>query len=114
MRIKTLSFFRSRPNLSEEMAAEALPIPDPRTVWMPSMMTEAKIQLLVDRRLLRLKEEVECKAAVGEEFPTEDVKEQVVFASFFEPAFNLPVTSSGVFSTTTSRSWYILFPTPSP
>jgi hypothetical protein len=27
---------------------------------------------------------------VGEEFPTEDVKEQVVFASFFERGFNLP------------------------
>jgi hypothetical protein len=26
---------------------------------------------------------------VGEEFPTEDVKEQVVFASYFERGFNL-------------------------
>jgi hypothetical protein len=31
---------------------------------------------------------VEWKAAVGEEFPTEDVKEQVVFASYFECGFN--------------------------
>jgi hypothetical protein len=38
-------------------------------------MTEAKIQSLVDRRLLRPNEEVEWKVAVGEEFPTEDVKE---------------------------------------
>jgi hypothetical protein len=38
----------------------------------------------VDRGLLRPKAEVEWKAAVGKEFPTEDVKEQVVFASFFE------------------------------
>jgi hypothetical protein len=45
---------------------------------------EAKIQSLVDRGLLRPKAEVEWKAAVGEEFPTEDVKKQVVFASFFE------------------------------
>jgi hypothetical protein len=44
-------------------------------------MTEAMI--LVDRVLLWPKVEVECKAAAGEEFPTEDVKEQVVFASFF-------------------------------
>jgi hypothetical protein len=29
--------------------------------------------------------------AVGEEFPTEDVQEQVVFTSYFEPGFNLPV-----------------------
>jgi hypothetical protein len=28
---------------------------------------------------------------VGEEFPTDDVKEQVVFASYFERGFNLPV-----------------------
>jgi hypothetical protein len=54
-------------------------------------MTEAKIQALVDRELLWLKAEVEWKAAVVEEFPTEDVKEHVVFASFFERDFNLPV-----------------------
>jgi hypothetical protein len=52
-------------------------------------MSEAKIQLLVDRGLLRPKAEVEWKAAVGEEFPTEDVKEQV-FASFFKRGFNIP------------------------
>jgi hypothetical protein len=46
-------------------------------------MTEAKIQSLVDRGLLRPKAEVEWKAVVGEEFPTEDVKEQVVFSSYF-------------------------------
>jgi hypothetical protein len=46
---------------------------------------------LVDRGLLRLKAEVECKVVVGEEIPTEDVKEQVVFASYFEHGFNLPV-----------------------
>jgi hypothetical protein len=54
-------------------------------------MTKAKIQALVDRGLLRPKAEVEWKAVVGEEFPTEDVKEQVVFASYFERIFNLPV-----------------------
>jgi hypothetical protein len=47
------------------MAAEALPIPDPQTVWELSTMTEAKIQSLVDRGLLRPKAEVEWKAAVG-------------------------------------------------
>jgi hypothetical protein len=34
---------------------------------------------------------VEWRAAAGEEFPSEDVKEQVVFASFFERGLNLPV-----------------------
>jgi hypothetical protein len=46
---------------------------------------------LVNRRLLRPKEEVEWRDAAGEQFPSEDVKEQVVFASFFERRFNLPV-----------------------
>jgi hypothetical protein len=72
------------------MAVEALSIPDPHTVWVQSTMTGAKIQSFVDRGLLRSKEEVEWKAASGEEFPTEDVKEQVVFVSYFERGFNLP------------------------
>jgi hypothetical protein len=54
-------------------------------------MTEAKIQALATRGLLRPKEEVEWRAAAGEQFPSEDVKEQVVFASFFERGFNLPM-----------------------
>jgi hypothetical protein len=33
---------------------------------------------------------VEWRAAAGEEFPSEDVKEQVFFSSFFERGFNLP------------------------
>jgi hypothetical protein len=53
-------------------------------------MTEAKIQALVDRGLLRPKTEVEWRATAREEFPSEDVKEQVVFGSFFECGFNLP------------------------
>jgi hypothetical protein len=73
------------------MAAETLPILDPRTVSVRSSMTEAKIQSFVDRGLLRPQEEVEWKAAVGEEFPTEDVKDQVVFSLYFERGFNLPV-----------------------
>jgi hypothetical protein len=52
-------------------------------------MTEAKIQALVDRGLLWPKAEVEWRAAAGEQFPSEDVKEQVVFTSFFEHGFNL-------------------------
>jgi hypothetical protein len=57
------------------MAAEAACIPDPRAAWVRSTMTEAKIQALVDRGLLRPKVEVEWRAAIGEEFPSEDVKE---------------------------------------
>jgi hypothetical protein len=72
------------------MAAEATSIPDPQTAWVWSTMTETKIQALVNRGLLRPKEEVEWRAAVGEQFLSDDVKEQVVFASFFERSFNLP------------------------
>jgi hypothetical protein len=39
--------------------------------------------------LHRPKAEVEWRAAAGEQFPSEDVKEQVIFASFFERDFNL-------------------------
>jgi hypothetical protein len=73
------------------MAVVAASILDPQAVWVRSTMTEAKIQALVNRGLLQPKEEVELRAAAGEQFPTEDVKEQVVFASFFERGFNLPV-----------------------
>jgi hypothetical protein len=72
------------------MAAEAACISDPQAAWVRLTTTEAKIQALVDRGLLRSKAEVEWRATAGEEFPSEDVKEQVVFASFFERGFNLP------------------------
>jgi hypothetical protein len=73
------------------MEAEAASIPDLQTAWVPSRMTEAKIQALADCGLLQPKAEVEWKTTAGEGFLTEDVKEQVVFASFFERGFNLPV-----------------------
>jgi hypothetical protein len=73
------------------MVAEAAPISDPCTVWVRSLMIKAKIQTLVDRRLLRPKAEVEWKLAVGEELPTEDVNELVVFVLYFEHGFNLLV-----------------------
>jgi hypothetical protein len=73
------------------MVSEAACILDPQAEWVQWTMTEAKIQALVDRGLLRSKTEVEWRATAGEEFPSEDVKEQVVFASFFERGFNLPV-----------------------
>jgi hypothetical protein len=89
MRVKTLCNIRSSINPSDEMVAKAASIPDPQMVWVWSTMTEAKIQALVDRGLLRPKAEVQWRAAAGEQFPIEDVKEQLVFASFFERGFNL-------------------------
>jgi hypothetical protein len=72
------------------MAVPAREIPDPRTVWESSTMTEVKIQALVDHGMLRPKVEMESKAPIGEAFPTEDDKEQVVFGAFFERGFNIP------------------------
>jgi hypothetical protein len=91
MRVKTLYTIRSRANPSDEMAAVAATIPDQQVAWVRSTMTETKIQALLNRGLLRPKDEVEWRAAAGEQFPSKDVKEQVVFASFFERGFNLPV-----------------------
>jgi hypothetical protein len=70
--------------------AEGASIPDPQAAWVRSTMSEAKIQALVDHGLLRPKAEVEWRVAAGEQFLSEDVKEQVVFTSFFECGFNLP------------------------
>jgi hypothetical protein len=49
------------------MAAEGACIQDPKAVWVQSTMTEAKIQVLVDRRLFRPKAGVEYRAAAGEQ-----------------------------------------------
>jgi hypothetical protein len=65
MRIKTLYTIGFSANPSGEMAAETTSILDPQTAWVRSTMTEAKIQALVDRGLLRPKAEVEWKAAAG-------------------------------------------------
>jgi hypothetical protein len=72
------------------MATETACIPDPQAAWVRSTMTEAKIQAVVDRGLLLPNTEVEWRAAAEVDFLSEDVKEQVVFASFFERGFNLP------------------------
>jgi hypothetical protein len=73
------------------MAVAARQIQDAQTVWEPLAVTEANIQALVDRRLLRSKAEVEWKAPTSEAFLIEDHNEQVVFISFFERGFNILV-----------------------
>jgi hypothetical protein len=73
------------------MMGAAPQISSPKTVWDPSVMTEEKIQSLVDRGLLRSKQEVEWKAPTSELFSMENDKEQVIFAYFFERGFNVPV-----------------------
>jgi hypothetical protein len=75
MHVKSLCHIRSTANPNLEMVAEMACIPDPQAAWVWSTMTDGKIQVLVDRGLLRPKTEVEWRAAAGEEFPSEDVKE---------------------------------------
>jgi hypothetical protein len=57
------------------MAVEAASIPDLHTSWVRSTMTEAKIHALLDRGLLWLKAKVVWRAAAGQRFLSEDVKE---------------------------------------
>jgi hypothetical protein len=52
MHVKTLYTIRSIANPSGKMVAVTASIPDPQAVWVRSTMTEAKIQALVNRRLL--------------------------------------------------------------
>lgn len=53
-------------------------------------MSEERIQALVDRALLGSKSLLEWKAIAGQEFPTEDKTEAVIFAAFFERGFRIP------------------------
>jgi hypothetical protein len=77
-------------------------------------MTEAKIQALVDRGLLRLKAEVEWKAPTGEAFLTEDVKDRSSSVPSLSAGSTSPLgISSKAFSYTTSWSWYTSSPTQS-
>jgi hypothetical protein len=90
MRVKTL-VFRSMSLGFEEEEMVKPQIPAPKTVWKLSEITKEKIQVFVNRGLLRPKAEVEWKAPTGVVLPSEDSKEQVIFASFFEHGFNVPI-----------------------
>ena len=57
--------------------------------WVPSTMHEADIQDLVERWLLPEKV-FGWRCCYGEEFPTEDRIEMVVFQSFYEKGFAVP------------------------
>jgi hypothetical protein len=69
---------------------EKAPVPDPRTVWEASMVTEEQIQSLADRGLLRPKSQVGWRPAAGEEFPTEGTGETIVFLAHIERGFGVP------------------------
>jgi hypothetical protein len=110
MRVKILCHVRSNINPSDEMAAEGASIPDPQAAWVWSMMTEAKIQALVDHGLLR----------PGGLQPGNSSRVRMSRSGSSSPpsssaaSTSLRGTSSVGCCTTTVCSWYILFPTPLP
>jgi hypothetical protein len=82
--------FRSKCIRFEEGKMEKPTIPDPSTVWETSTVTEEQIQSLVDRGLLRPKEQVGWRPAAGEAFPTEGTSEIVVLLTHIERGFSVP------------------------
>jgi hypothetical protein len=90
MRTKSLVTFRSKCTGFEEGKMEKLVIPDPSIVREASMVTKEQILSLVDRGLLRPKEQVGWRPAAGEAFPTEGTNETVVFLTHIEPGFGVP------------------------
>jgi hypothetical protein len=91
MRTKSLVTFRSKCTGFEEGKMEKPAIPDPSTVWETSTVTEEQIQLLVDRGLLRPKEQVGWRPAAGVAFPMEGTGQTVVFLAHIERRFGVPV-----------------------
>jgi hypothetical protein len=54
------------------------------------MVTEDQIQSLVDRGLLRPKEQVGWRPTAGEDFPTEGTNDTIIFLSHIESRFSVP------------------------
>lgn len=63
---------------------------DPSTYWIKSVMMEEKIQILIYRGLLGPKALLDWKATAGQDFPSEDRIEAVIFAEFFERGLGIP------------------------
>jgi hypothetical protein len=91
MRTKTLVVFRSKSIGFEEEKMEPAPISSPQTVWESSVVMEEHIQAMATCELLRPKEEVGLWPMAGEEFPTEETGETVVFLAHIERGFGVSV-----------------------
>lgn len=57
---------------------------------MKSVMTQERIQALIDQGLLGLQELLDWKPTIGQDFPSKDTTKMVVFAPFFECGFGIP------------------------
>jgi hypothetical protein len=88
--MKSLVTFRSKSIGFEEVKMEKLAIPDLRTVWEMSTVTEEQIQALVDHRLLWPKSQVAWRPAAREAFPTGGTGETVFFIAHIEHGFGVP------------------------
>jgi hypothetical protein len=91
MQTKSLVTFRSKCVGFNEGKMEKLVIPDPSTIWETSTVTEEQIQSLVDRGLLRRKEQVGWSPAAGEAFPMERTNKTIIFLTHIERGFGVPV-----------------------
>lgn len=90
MREKVLATIRTRSQgiLEEEMAA--IQHPEPADVWETSVVTEGMLEVLVERGMLKPKEQVGWRAAAGEQFPSEHTDETVIFLAHVERGFGVP------------------------
>ena len=66
-------------------------IPDPESCWEASEVTEATLRDLERRGLIGSKEALAWRAPEGHRIPCEDRIESVVFVSFFERGFGIPI-----------------------
>ena len=64
--------------------------PPPLSSWQKCSLQESDIQDMVERGILPEKQISGWRCCYGEEFPSEDTNQMVVFKSFYEKSFALP------------------------